>query len=220
MFRVKICGITNVADARLAAEAGADAVGLNFYEGSPRFISECQAEQIVSVLPRGVAKVGLFVNAPLAHIVETFDRLQLDYVQLHGDEGPQLVEQLRGRPTIRAFRIGPQGLQGMVDYLADCRGRKCLPQAVLIDAWQFSIYGGTGRVVDWQSVAQARKLLAADFIILAGGLNADNVSQAIHTARPDAVDVSSGVESQPGQKQPQFVQDFVAAANAAFASIR
>ena len=207
-------------DARLAADAGADAVGLNFYEKSPRFVSEAQAEQIVAVLPRGVAKVGVFVNAPLTRIVETFDRLKLDYVQLHGDESPEFIEQLKGRPTIRAFRHGSEGLAAIADYLADCQQRKHLPQAVLVDSWQAGIYGGTGKVVDWQSVAHARGLLPTDFVVLAGGLNADNVSRAIHTARPDAVDVSSGVESQPGRKHPQLIRDFVTAAKAAFAAIR
>ncbi|NQT37500.1 MAG: phosphoribosylanthranilate isomerase, partial [Planctomycetes bacterium] len=111
MFRVKICGLTSVEDARAVVTAGADAVGLNFFERSERFIDEPLAREIVESLPAGVVKVGLFVNAPAEEVCRKFDRLHLDLIQLHGDEPPEYLTELADRPVMRAFRLGPAGLE-------------------------------------------------------------------------------------------------------------
>src|SRR3990172_6068653 len=117
MFRVKICGVLSPEDAAAAANAGADAVGFNFYPQSPRFVMPDRVRQIVDALAPGVVKVGLFVNAPCDEVSRTFDRLGLDLVQLHGDEPPEYLAELSGRPVMRAFRVGPQGLLPVKKYL-------------------------------------------------------------------------------------------------------
>ena len=125
MFRIKICGITGPDDALMAARAGADAIGLNFYPRSPRFVTPQQARQIVDVLPPGIVKVGLFVDAPADEIVEVHDRLGLDLIQLHGIEPPEFLLKLGGRPVMRALRLGPVGLAPIDEYLGECRVLAC-----------------------------------------------------------------------------------------------
>ncbi len=143
MFRIKICGITTPADAAAAAEAGADAIGLNFYPLSPRYVSQIQAEEIIAALPAGVARVGVFVNSPCAEVRTIAIRLKLDQVQIHGDERPSFLGELQGLATIRAFRCGGD-VQGVIDYLDQCDRLACLPQAILIDAHCPGQFGGTG----------------------------------------------------------------------------
>ena len=154
MFRVKICGITTAADAHTAAEAGADAIGLNFYPPSPRYVDLTQAEEIVRGLPRGLATVGVFVNSPSAEVRTVANRLKLDHVQIHGDEPPPFLSELCGLSTIRAIRCGDD-LQAVFAYLDECRRLGCLPHSLLIDALRPGHYGGTGEPADWQAVADA-----------------------------------------------------------------
>lgn len=231
MFHIKICGITTPNDARLAATAGADAVGLNFFPPSSRYISAEMAEEIIAALPKGVVRVGLFVNAAADRICRLFDTLPLDLIQLHGDEPPEFLTQLGHRPTMRAFRIGgKQGeqsdnrLQPVWDYLARCWELKTPPALVLLDALAESRYGGSGVLADWSA---AREYLAQDEkekeqeeenppLVLAGGLTPANVAEAIRTVHPAAVDVASGVESSPGRKDPAAVAAFVQAARTAW----
>lgn len=215
MFHVKICGITRTDDARAAAEAGADAIGLNFYEKSPRYIQPAQAAEIACALPAGVLRVGVFVNAAVNHVCRLFDELSLDLVQLHGDEPPELLAQLEGRPCLRAFRIGPQGWSTVTEYLDRCRQLACLPRAVLVDAYDPHQYGGTGQRADWSLLADWRQRLPDMPLVLAGGLKADNVAQAIAAVRPAAVDTASGVEASPGRKDPQQMAAFVREARTA-----
>jgi phosphoribosylanthranilate isomerase len=218
MFRVKVCGITSVADARAAADAGADAIGLNFFPPSPRYIELRRARHIVQTLPAGLLKVGVFVNSSIAEVCAAVDLLQLDLAQLHGDEAPEFISELGGRPVIRGFRL-ESGLGGIGNYLNRCRLLDCLPCMLLIDAFKKGEYGGTGECADWKLLAGARPEFGGLPVVLAGGLTPRNVAAAIEMVRPAAVDTASGVESRPGQKSPQLVRAFVAAAKQAFAQL-
>ena len=220
MFHVKICGITSGRDAEMAAAAGADAVGLNFYRPSPRCIDIPTAEQIVAALPADTVKVGLFVNADSEEVRGTFDRVGLDLVQLHGDEPPEFLLELGDRPVMRAFRCGDDGLGPAADYLDRCRRLGCEPRSVLIDAYHPEQYGGTGTEADWPAVARWCDTLGAAHLTLAGGLNADNAARAIAAAEPSAVDTASSVESAPGKKDASLVRAFVAASKAAFERLK
>lgn len=220
MFRVKICGITNEEDARAAATAGADAVGLNFYQESPRFLSPASAEAVVRALPAEVVKVGLFVNSPAEAVIATFRALGLDLVQIHGDEPPEYLAAMGDRPVMRALRLGPLGLAPILEYLENCRRLGCLPRWVLIDAYRPGRYGGTGATCDWTVV---QKYPAAPWhppLVLAGGLTAENVAEAIHRVRPSAVDTAGGVETSPGKKDAGLVRQFIQNARRAFESLR
>lgn len=219
MFRIKVCGVTSTDDAMAAAAAGADCIGLNFCTRSPRSVEMRRAAEIVQVLPRGVVKVGVFVDAPLGEIRDVADRLRLDLVQLHGDEPPELLADLGERPVIRAFRCGAEGLAHLVHYLDQCRRLQALPQMVLLDSPRTGGFGGTGQLADWQSAKQYHDTAIGPPLVLAGGLDPGNVAQAIATVRPAAVDTASGVESSPGQKDRGKVAAFVAAAQAAFAGL-
>jgi phosphoribosylanthranilate isomerase len=217
MFQVKICGITRSQDARIAAEAGADAIGLNFFPGSRRSISELRAVEIMTGFPQNLLRVGLFVNAEVGEVCRLFDMLRLGLIQLHGDEPPEYLAQLGTRPVMRAFRLQADGWSPILDYLGRCRELRCLPRMVLIDAFQPGHYGGTGKTADWRLLANWRQYLADMPLVLAGGLTPENVAEAIDAVHPAAVDTASGVESEPGIKNPQKVQAFVQNAQRAFA---
>lgn len=216
MFSIKICGVRTLDDALMCAEAGADAIGLNFCASSPRYVSPAHAEAICAGLPPAVARVGVFVNAPIESMRELTRRLPLDWIQLHGDEPAEILTQLAPCSVIRVFRSRGQGFSPLLEDLALCRANGTLPAALLVDAWQADAYGGTGKTVDWDSVSQLGPALAPLPVVLAGGLNRDNVQVAIRAARPRAVDTASGVESQPGAKDPRLVADFVRRARRAF----
>ncbi len=216
MFRVKICGITSESDARAVAKAGTDAVGLNFFEKSPRYLPPDRAVAIVSALPADVLKVGLFVNASTSQIDQTWHDVGLDLIQLHGDEPPEFLRQLIPRPVMRAFRLGEEGLAPILAYLGACRELECLPKLVLIDSFRKGQYGGTGATADWTT---ARQYPSQDWhppLVLAGGLTGENVAEAIRAVRPSGVDTASGVESEPGKKDPGLVEQFVRSAREAF----
>jgi len=219
MFRVKICGITNIADAKMAAEAGADAIGLNFYPPSKRFVGPSVARQIAAAVPPEVVTVGVFVNSPIENIRRIVDAegVRLDLIQLHGDEPPEFLLELARMlsiPVLRAFRLGPEGGQFLVRYLHECSRLGCGPRMILVDAYCSGSYGGTGQRADWVAVQNlAREGLPP--VVLAGGLTPENVAEAIGAARPAAVDVAGGVESSPGHKDPRLVRAFVEAARRA-----
>lgn len=218
IFEIKICGITSVRDALAVANAGADAIGLNFWPKSQRFVGLETAREIAAALPSGVTKVGVFVNAAVEEIALTVDRVGLDWIQLHGDEPAELLAQLPPRLSIlRAFSCGKNGLAPLTQYFAESRKCGRAPDAVLVDADAASEFGGTGRRADWARIAQDRSLIGGLPLILAGGLTPLNVAAAIEAVRPDAVDVASGVEGQPGRKDAALVEQFVAAARMAFA---
>lgn len=198
LMRVKICGITDAADAHDAVAAGADALGFVFYHASKRCISAAAAREIIAQLPPFVSKVGLFVNADRAEIEHTVAYCGLDTLQLHGDETAQQCR-YAGVKVIKALRVrGELAAAEVASYPVD---------AVLLDAWSDKGYGGTGELCRWDVAAK----LAAQFpIILAGGLNAANVAAAIAAVQPYAVDVSSGVELAPGRKDRAKVSAFIA----------
>jgi len=212
VFRVKICGITTAEDARLVAAAGADAVGLNFYEKSARFVELGRAEEIAAAVEPGVAKVGVFVNAAAAAVCEVADRLQLDWIQLHGDEPPESLSAYGSRLLIKALPWTASGSAPIAAYLAACRQLKRLPDGVLVDGHAPGQYGGTGRTAAWQRLRPPRSWLAGRPLILAGGLTPENVGAAIRVVRPVAVDTASGAESAPGKKDAERVTRFVAQA--------
>ncbi len=215
-FHVKICGITSAADAQVAADGGADAVGLNFYRKSPRFVSLDQARVIVRALPSDTVKVGVFVNSSPGDVRRVFDDIGLDLVQLHGDETPQDIERLKDLPVVRALRLTDAGLQPLLDYITECRDHGIIFAGILIDSFQRGVYGGTGATADWSLLSSLNGSIRGVPLILAGGLAPANVAAAIREVRPAAIDTASGVESLPGQKDPTLVRQFVAAARAAF----
>ena len=200
---VKICGITNLSDALAAVEAGADALGFNFYRRSPRYVAPEEARRIVGELPEEVMKVGVFVNeVGPERVARVADEVGLTAVQLHGDESSEYCRALRGRFVIKAVRARSDFEPGSVSaYEAD---------AILLDAFSADERGGTGRVVDWGLARRVRELVPRLF--LAGGLAPENVSAAVEAVAPFAVDACSLLESAPGRKDPQRVRAFVAAA--------
>ncbi|MBA4107683.1 MAG: phosphoribosylanthranilate isomerase [Pirellula sp.] len=230
MFRIKICGITNVEDAIAAVNAGADAIGLNFYEMSPRSTTVHRAHEISqAIADQPVDRVGVFVNSAAASIEAIVKEGALTSIQLHGDEPPEVVAHFAQpkRPqffpfhfqVIRARRMDDRGVAAIAADLAACRGAGWGPASVLVDAATPGRYGGTGETVSWVGLADYPRWLGSTPLILAGGLTPDNVAEAIRIVRPAAVDVASGVESSPGKKDPHKVRDFVAAAQAAFESL-
>ncbi len=196
MTRVKICGITNLEDACLAVEYGADALGFVFYEGSPRHVFPETVREIISHLPPFVTTVGVFVNAPPQEIREVMDLAGLDVVQLHGDE-PQEECSLFPR-VIKAFRVRElSDIERLKGYSVS---------AYLLDAYDPEVPGGTGQTFNWDIAVEAKKYGP---IILAGGLTPENVADAVSRVRPYAVDVSSGVEAQKGKKDPEKMRLFI-----------
>jgi phosphoribosylanthranilate isomerase len=200
---VKICGITNLEDALAAVEAGADALGFNFYRRSPRYIPPEDARRIVAELPEEIMKVGVFVNEVVPEqVARVADEVGLTAVQLHGDESSEYCRALRGRFVIKAVRAGTDfEPESVSSHEAD---------AVLLDAFSADERGGTGRVVDWGVARRVRELVPR--LILAGGLAPENVAAAIEAVGPYAVDACSRLEIAPGRKDPQRVRAFVAAA--------
>jgi len=200
MVRVKICGITNAADALAAIDAGANLLGFNFYEKSPRFISQAEAAKIRPRLPRKVEAVGIFVNTPSAEVAAHCKLLKLTAAQLHGDETPEVVAKLaRVLPVIKAFRVEPDFHLESLDEYPDAF-------AFLFDAADTGQYGGTGHSTDWDV---AQRAATGHRIILAGGLKVENVAAAVRIVRPYAVDVASGIESKPGKKDHGLLRDFI-----------
>jgi len=196
--RIKICGISREEDLRAAANCGADAVGIVFYEASPRYVSPQRAAELVRCLPAFVTTVGLFVNASPESIASTLSVVPLDLLQFHGDETAADCR-CHGRPYIKAARVRP-GLD-LLEYAAqfpDARG-------MLLDTFAEG-YGGAGKSFDWSLIPPVLPLP----VILAGGLNEHNVGQAIERVRPWAVDVSSGVEASKGVKDAAKIAEFVA----------
>jgi phosphoribosylanthranilate isomerase len=203
---VKICGITRAEDARLAAEAGADAVGFVFWPQSPRCVSGGQAREIGASLPPEVVRAGVFVDASPEEIARVVEEARLDVVQLHGDEAPEALDRLP-RPAWKAVRVGP----GFV--AADALRYAGHAAGLLLDTRAAEAPGGTGLSFDWSLAAEVRR--HAPFLMLAGGLHPLNVKAAIRAVRPDGVDVSSGVEAGPGHKDADKVRAFLRAAREA-----
>ena len=196
--RVKICGITRAQDARAAAEAGADAIGLVFYPQSPRFLSVERAAEIRDALPPFVQSVALFVNPDAAQVAQVLGRLHPGALQFHGDETPQFCAQF-GVPWIKACRV--RAGVDLLEYLRPFSGAT----AWLLDSY-VEAYGGVGEKFDWSLVPEARERP----LILSGGLERGNVAEAVRRLRPWGVDVSSGVESAKGIKDAAKIAAFIA----------
>jgi phosphoribosylanthranilate isomerase len=204
MVRVKICGITNVGDARLAVRFGADALGFNFVRSSRRLISRELARAIIASLPPFITPVGVFADEPVSSILDMCSFCGIHTVQLHGDEEQGDISQLSRLKCVKAIRIAEESDTRLLPrYTCD---------AYLLDAYVPGELGGTGETFNWE---WAREANTHGPIILAGGLNPDNVEDAIRTARPYAVDVASGVESAPGRKDRSLLQAFIARAKGA-----
>ena len=198
MVRIKICGITNLDDARLAAELGAHALGFIFYAKSPRFVRPDAAREIIRNLPPLVMTVGVFVDEEAGVVKDIAETAGLDWVQLHGQESPEYCRSLQRR-VIKGFRIkDAQSLSLLPVY------RRSV-QAFLLDTYKAGTTGGTGETFDWTLARQAKEL---GTIILAGGLTPGNVAQAIKAVQPAAVDVASGVEAAPGKKDLEKLRAF------------
>jgi len=202
--RIKICGITRPEDAQAAVAGGADAIGLVFYAGSPRAVSIDQARRIAAVVPPFVSVVALFVDELADDIMRILESVPIDLIQFHGDESAAFCQQF-GRPWVKALRVRPD-----TDLAAACHTYRAA-RGVLLDSWQEGVPGGTGKTFDWQLATRELPLP----LILAGGLNADNVGAAIGLVQPAAVDVSGGVEQSQGIKHPGKIRQFISAVRAA-----
>jgi phosphoribosylanthranilate isomerase len=199
MVRVKICGITSIADAQLCAELGVHAIGLNFHPESPRAVSPFNAEKIVEGLPPFVTPVGIFVNWAPEPVVALSRALRISFAQLHGDETPQIVAEVaRKIPVIKALRMEKGSSLSIFSRYPGA-------STFLLDAARAGEFGGTGQTADWTLSQQAAR---SHRVILAGGLTPENVGEAILAVRPYAVDVASGVESRPGKKDPDKLRAF------------
>jgi phosphoribosylanthranilate isomerase len=198
--RIKICGVRRLEDALLATELGAAAVGFVFWPASPRFIDPYRARPIVTALPIWVLAVGVFVDQPFDYVAGVARLLNLAAVQLHGNEAPATY----ARSTLRVIKAVPVATG--FDPIA---AMSAVPSAatVLLDAHDPVRKGGTGRTIDWTSAAAAARIRP---VILSGGLNASNIQAAIEAVRPSAVDISSGVESSPGVKDPSKLRELFA----------
>ncbi len=208
--QIKICGVTNITDARACSELGASMIGFNFYPQSSRYIEPKLTRRIIEAIPPGVCAVGVFVDASAEVIRNVADVAGVRCVQLHGRTSPGTCSELaREFRVIRAFSMDPRFRPGEVSLFGDCD--------VLVDAHHPNLRGGTGLTCDWLAARTTRSF--ARFLILSGGLTKQNVGQAIATVTPQAVDVCSGVESAPGAKDHQALEDFITAVRAASSSI-
>jgi len=205
MTKVKICGITNLDDALLAARLGADMLGFNFYQNSPRFIDPQSAALIGKAVNSKVKKIGVFVNEDAARVREIAETAGLDAVQLHGDESPEYVTELAGITVIKAFRLGGGFYPALIDEFA--------VDSILVDAYCAGEFGGTGKICDWIAAKGIRSRSSKMF--LSGGLSADNIVDAIRAVAPYAVDACSQLEAIKGKKDPAKLERFIALAKQA-----
>ncbi len=198
MIGVKICGITNIRDARSAVESGADALGFIFYSKSQRYVSPAKAKEMIRRLPSEVVRVGVFVNQKIDEVKEVARFCDLTLIQLHGNESAQYCGQFPASSLIKAVRPRTEkGISGLKGY----------PVAIiLIDAYAPGRYGGTGSVSDWSLAARIKETHP---LILAGGLTVEKIREAIEAVRPHAVDINSGVETFPGKKDPRKMREII-----------
>lgn len=205
MPKIKICGITNYEDALNAVKLGASYIGLNFYKKSPRYIKENDAKKIVGKLPKNVKKVGVFVNENLKTIKKIVDNIDLDIIQLHGSENPNYCQKLKKetkKEIIKAFRIK----NGIKINEIRSKIKKYYVDYYMFDTYKKGMFGGTGKTFNW-NILDIKSLKKKFF--LSGGLNSENVKEAIKIAKPFAVDVSSSVEEKPGKKDYKKMKEFI-----------
>ena len=217
LFRVKICGVTNLEDAQMVADSGADAIGLNFAQRSSRRVTMEQATPIAAAVEGRLARVGVFVNQTVDEVNEIADRVGLDIVQLHGDESPQFACKV-SRPVVKAIAFDERGVERILAYWDEFHSTSRLAKSskqllgVLIDASVGGQFGGTGATIDWDRLSGERTHFASIPWALAGGLDDQNVATAIRKVGPAGVDVASGVEVAPGKKDKRKTNEFVRAA--------
>ena len=208
MTKVKICGITNLEDARLCQKLGADALGYNFYKRSKRYVMPSRARSISDQLDETVSKFGIFVNEKVEDILKAANLAKIDVIQLHGEESPEFIANLRKEANlliVKAFRVASDFDRSILeDYDLD---------GVLLDSYSEKEHGGSGKTFDWSRVAAIAN--GEMHVYLAGGLGPHNVAEAIKTVRPFAVDVASGVETAPGKKDSAKLEAFIANAKRA-----
>ena len=211
--RIKLCGLTRPEDIRAAVAAGADAIGLVFYPPSPRNVSAEQASRLLQELPAFISSVGLFVNADLEQVRQVLSIAPISMLQFHGDETPEQcagIAEAVGRPFLRALRIRPETKSAdLLESTLNYRGASPLFAGLLLDTWS-DAYGGTGKVFDWSLIPAE----IAHQAVLSGGLNVQNVTDAVRRIRPHAVDVSSGIEASKGVKDAALMQAFANAVRA------
>lgn len=195
--RIKICGITDQESARVVVESGADALGMVFYQPSPRHLGIAQAAEIAAVAHPFVTLVGLFVNAGKESIEQILEQVPLQLLQFHGNESPEFCDSFH-LPYVKALRVGDQ--ENLIDQIETYSSA----QAILLDTYKKGVPGGTGATFNWDLVPEVNQ-----HIILAGGLNTENVGQAIRQVKPYAVDTSGGVESAPGVKDADRIRAFI-----------
>jgi phosphoribosylanthranilate isomerase len=201
-MRVKICGITDIEDAKAAADAGADALGFVFYKESRRFVTPNQAAKIIAQIPGNILRAGVFVDPSEKEVRWAKERCRLDLLQFHGDEDPEFCDKFEESKVIKAFRIRK---------MRDVRGvSRYDTYAYLFDTYIKGKPGGTGEKFDWKLVQDFDR--GKHEVFLSGGLNAGNVRQAIEIVKPDWVDASSSLESEPGKKNHKKVAEFIKAA--------
>jgi phosphoribosylanthranilate isomerase len=205
-FVIKVCGVTRPEDAAFAARQGAAAIGLNFWRGSKRFVEDPRARDIIAAIPPHVLKIGVFVNAHPLVVTETLAELRLDMVQLHGDEKVGSWSDLPPKRIVRAIRVYDE---------ASLKDARAWDPAFFISDAHTPSFGGAGVTAPWGLIAAG----ARHPFLLAGGLRPENVAEAIHTVRPDGVDVASGVESAPGIKDHRLMAAFFTAARKAAVEI-
>ena len=199
-MRVKICGITNIEDAEHCVSLGVDALGFNFYKESPRYIEPNKTQEITHFLPPFVSTVGVFVNTDADDINKISEQCNLDYVQLHGDESPNDCLKIKAK-VIKALRIENE------DDIQSISQFQGLATSLLLDTKSESAYGGTGKVFDWGIALKAKDYDMP--VILSGGLNAENIARAIGFVNPYAVDICSGIESSPGIKDYNKLEELL-----------
>lgn len=197
--KVKICGLTNIEDTMDAIELGADYLGFNFYKDSPRFLKDQEFEKIILEIPFEIPKVGVFVNADPQRVIDLVTAFDINFLQFHGDETAEYCNQF-ARPYIRAFRPeSEKDLEGIGDYHSEF---------FLVDSFVQDSYGGTGVVSNWDLARKVKKEHRQP-LFLAGGLKTENVEMAIHSVKPFAVDVSSGVEEKVRKKSYRKMEEFI-----------
>ena len=205
MVHVKICGIRRAEDAEAAVQAGASALGFNFWKGTPRYIFPREAARILSAVPRNIWTVAVFVDETPERVLEIAAETGVSVLQFHGSESPEYLDRLESYLKIKAVKVGS-------DFRPEQISRYRSASAFLLDGFVAGMHGGTGKTFDW---SQAQKAKAFGKIILAGGLKASNVGEAVRQVCPWGVDVCSGVEAEPGKKDPQRIRQFVQSVRAA-----
>ena len=211
---IKVCGIRDCQTACQLADLEIDAIGLNFFSRSPRFVPADEAKSISRILPPTIARVGVFVNQAISDVEWTASECGLSMVQLHGDESSSYFSELHRRlpnvRLVRAWRMSESGLGGLGVFLDECSREQVELFGCLVDAHVAGLFGGSGKTVDWDRLNQQYERDHWPPLILAGGLTVTNIAQAIRSTAPWGVDVASGVEASPGVKNLDLVRQFVA----------